>query len=183
MSEYELIRRQLQPGERLVWSGRPTCANRLTLNTVLGSFFGLVFLGAGAAIVVAALREGNILGVSFGLIFFIVGSAVIVSALFYDSWRRNVTLYGMTNRRAIVIDGRKRRRVRSVGLHNMKEIVLKVRESGKGTITCVSMMDEWYRKNKKGEYKQIPLFLSIVDVRHVHDLLIETKNNLYLRRH
>jgi hypothetical protein len=178
-SDFYMLRSQLKQGERLIWSGYPRRGIHLRFPARLAI---IVFPIVAAALVLLTLftitiaRNGP-----FGA-FFIVAiiwySALhVMFSKVIDALRRRNMFYGLTPYRAIIVEGRIEQRVRSVRLATLTDITLNERADLTGTIRGKSLPDQWYRKNKRGEEKPLPLFQLIVDARHVHDLILDAKRS------
>jgi hypothetical protein len=170
---YEEIRQQLHGHERLLWTGYPRrgILTRLSQGQklVIYPLVALVVLAL-ALITFGAITHANVGALLFLAFAWFITYAAVGTKL-VDALRRQFTVYALTNRRAIVISGISDRTVRSVYLDKMTTIELFERADHIGTIRCISMQDGWYRKNRRGEIKPIPLFRGIVDPRHVYAML------------
>jgi hypothetical protein len=60
---------------------------------------------------------------------------LIVGRFFHDAWRRNRTLYALTDQRVIIVDGGIQQRLRSLPLRTLPEISITDERAGRGTIT------------------------------------------------
>lgn len=102
----------LEPGERIVWQGRPAAGIRLTAAGLAQSAFGLFFFGfsvfwitAAASGASQAADKGNgAFGLFplFGVPFVAVGFYLLIGHWFWDAWQRRHSRYALTNRRAII---------------------------------------------------------------------------------
>ena len=91
----------LEPGEQIIWQGRPDAAVTLKLRNILTLLFGVIFAGFALVWMLLAARAGGWFWM-FGLIHFAVGAGIIWSALFLGPWRRRHTWYTLSDRRAFV---------------------------------------------------------------------------------
>lgn len=168
---FSMLRSQLYPSERLIWSGYPCRGIHLRFPA---RFAIIVFPLAAAALVALMLltitiaRNGAIL--VFVVIWYMVLHSVVAKVI--DALRRRKTFYGLTQRRAIIVEGD---RVRSIHLASLADLTLSERADQAGTIRGKSLPDFWYRKNNRGELKPLPIFHLIVDARHVHDLILDAQ--------
>ena len=135
---------QLEPGERLLWSGRPAQGLRLQPADALLIPFSLVWGGF------ALFWEGGVLtswwaadaagrGVLtvfalFGLPFVGMGLYVTVGRFFMDARARARTRYGLTDRRVIIASGSSTTDVRSLALEGLHDVTLRERGDGSGSI-------------------------------------------------
>lgn len=182
-NDFSMLRSLLLPGERLLWSGYPRRGIHLRFHPQLAI---IVFPIIAAALVLMTLFTISIAITgpfsSFIVIFIMWCIALFnVSAKVVDALRRRKTFYGLTQYRAIIVEGLFEQRVRSIQLATLTDITLNERADQTGTIRGKSEPDRWYRKNRRGEIKPLPFFQLIVDAHHVHDLLLDAKNGQFVR--
>lgn len=91
----------LDPGETIVWQGRPDGAFRIKPSNIFGAVFGLFFAGFALFWMSMASQAGGFFW-AFGLIHFSVGVGLAAAALFGNTWARRHTWYTLTDRRAIL---------------------------------------------------------------------------------
>lgn len=132
--------RQLQPGERLVWTGRPR-AGALAASRIFVSLFGVVFLAFSLFWITSAMRSANMSGPApmnlfplFGIPFALVGVGLVLWAPFAAIQARYIT-YAITDRRALVINEFPWMRVRSYGAGDLGVIERTERADGSGSVT------------------------------------------------
>lgn len=98
----------LDPGERVLWQGRPDGELRADLSDLRRTVFGAVFALAGLAWTVAVLRQGVPNGLMAlvmplaGLAFAALGLNLATGGIPFGVLRRRATSYTLTDRRAIV---------------------------------------------------------------------------------
>lgn len=129
------IRRELTPGEQVLWSERP----RQGLVLRGGDAFGVP-----ASLLYAAFIFYWMHGVwtaraplpflLFGSAFVLVSLYVTVGRFFVDARRRSRTSYALTNQRALIVSGVWSRKVQSIGLQALDKLTLTERSDGWGTI-------------------------------------------------
>jgi hypothetical protein len=143
----------LEPGERLIWWGQPRQGFILrSADLYLIPFsifwggiavFNMYFLGntpnaPGFAILVQAILT-------------IVAVYLVIGRFFYDAWRRSRLVYGLTDRRILLVSPGNRG---SFALESLSDIELDEARSGRGSITLgrrrfkkslfwTSEMQEW----------------------------------------
>lgn len=122
----------LEPGERLLWSGRPNALRyaqaRGGINLIIG-FAVLVFAQVWTA---RASNDGNELA-WLGAIFFLIAFALLLSPL-WRMWRGLRTVYGLTDRRALTVVGGPFPRRISVPLHQIHSVELRQRPGNIGDV-------------------------------------------------
>jgi hypothetical protein len=182
-NDLDSIQARLAPGERILWSSCPRQGVRFSISggwLLVIAPITLLLLTLAAIFLIVAMAHGEPAGFFFTIFFWFILNAVVIGRLI-DAWRRRDTVYALSDKQAIVVEGIVKRRVRAVPIKMIVELHWK--ESGHriGTIACVSPLDAWHRKNNRREIKPVPLFRMIVDPRHVLDLLVEArKSNLPL---
>lgn len=136
---------QLDPGEQLLWTGRPIHGFVLRASDAFLIPFGILWLGF------CLLWEGSALGISFhglpakltlenyfmglwGLPFIAIGFHLLVFRFFVDAWQRRRTYYAVTNTRAIVVLDGVTRRIQSISLAAAPVTELIEHRDGTGTI-------------------------------------------------
>jgi drug/metabolite transporter (DMT)-like permease len=165
-----VLQRILEPGERLLWCGRPRPGPwRVVGGVVLVSFAGLLF-GIGAAFFAAlflVLRDSRPEPSDIGYFLLLgplVGSVVGLLAVVVPARR---TCYGVTDRRVLIVRGNGRT---SIPLRGLFEITLKQRSRGRGDIAFPS----WIINLPPWAGLRRATLEHIEDARRVYDLIQET---------
>lgn len=91
----------LDPGEVILWQGRPDRALHIGFTHVLMFFFGLVFAGFALFWMAMASAAAGLFWM-FGLIHFSVGVAIMVGGPLVSLYKRRHCYYTLTDRRAFV---------------------------------------------------------------------------------
>ncbi len=91
----------LDPGEQIIWQGRPDGAVVLRAKNIMLLVFGLIFAGFALFWMVLAANAGGWFWM-FGLIHFSVGVGIIWSAVYWSAYRRRRSWYTLTDRRAFI---------------------------------------------------------------------------------
>ena len=113
--EYEL-RPHLASGEKLLWAGRPAQGIVLTRQDGYLIPFGVLLVAAGLRFIPMVIY------------------IVIVGRLLANLWYRSRLIYGVTDRRAIILSGMRRRSVQSIYLSSLITLKLEERRNRSGTI-------------------------------------------------
>ena len=113
--EYEL-RPHLASGEKLLWAGRPAQGIVLTRQDGYLIPFGVLLVAAGLRFI--------------PMIIYIL----IVGRLLANLWYRSRLIYGVTDRRAIILSGMRRRSVQSIYFSSLITLKLEERRNRSGTI-------------------------------------------------
>lgn len=170
---------QLDSGESLLWSGKPTPSG-MALGALPMTFFGIPFAGFALFWIWAA--AGGISGSSersfegpgaffplFGVPFLLVGLGVMLGPLWAYLGARK-TVYAVTDRRAMIIIGAGTKSVRSFGPEDMGEILRVERPDGTGSLMFTSIP----QAGSKGRVTLSRVgFVGIPDVRRVEQLIRE----------
>ncbi|TNF19198.1 MAG: aspartate carbamoyltransferase catalytic subunit [Rhodobacteraceae bacterium] len=91
----------LNPGETILWQGRPDGGFHLAIGQIAVAVFGVFFAGFAVIwMVLAASGPGGFW--MFGLLHFAVGAGVTLHALFWPGFRRRRTWYTLTSERAFI---------------------------------------------------------------------------------
>jgi len=91
----------LDPGEEILWQGRPGQGFHMAPDKVFIVGFGLLFAGFALFWMVMAAQAGGFFWM-FGLIHFSAGVGMIGQAVFGSTIRRRGTWYTLSNRRAFI---------------------------------------------------------------------------------
>ncbi|MGR3322154.1 MAG: aspartate carbamoyltransferase catalytic subunit [Pseudooceanicola sp.] len=91
----------LDPGERILWQGRPDPAMSIGRGQWGLVAFGLFFSGFAAVWMALASLAGGYFW-TFGLLHFTIGLCLVAGAIFGPTWRRRHTWYTLTDRRAFI---------------------------------------------------------------------------------
>lgn len=161
----------LEPGEKLLWTGRPR--RGLVLRPTDKYTIPFTILWCGFAI--AALRKLGFFSI-FGLLFVGGGLYLAIGRFFADAWIRARTVYGLTDRRAIIRSGLLTRRLSSTYLANLTDVVLSERFHGEGTIVLGRPLPSWVVNNSF--VSEPPSFEFILDAARVYQLIQKTKADL-----
>ena len=132
------LRSHLDSGEKLLWVGRPAQGIVLTWQDGYLIPFGMVWLGSAVhgfwpclpvdGIGCTLKREPLVLFVAAGLLFIGSGIYLLIGRFLADFWYRSRLIYGVTDRRAIILSGMCRRSVQSIYFSSL--ITLKPKSAG-----------------------------------------------------
>ena len=130
-----VIDREPAPGEKLIWSGRPSQGIMLRAYDALLIPFSLLWTGFAVFWEYSAIASGDSFAILWGLPFVALGLYITVGRFALDAKRRQRTFYGLTNQRVTVIAGIVSRKVTSLNLRTVSNITLSEKHDGKGTIS------------------------------------------------
>ncbi len=91
----------LDPGEEVIWQGRPDGAVVFKPANIATFLFGLAFAGFALFWMIMASTAGGFFWM-FGLIHFSVGIGISIGGLFWSAYRRRHSWYTLSNRRAFI---------------------------------------------------------------------------------
>jgi hypothetical protein len=174
-SPEERLRGDLMPGERLLWSGRPRTGLQLGWGHAVFFLLSLAWTALSHFAVRSFLAQHDREGLLVALAFAALGLFGLVGAAPLDARSREATAYGLTDRRAIVVEGLLRRRVRRLPLGSLAKLDLKERDDRSGTITCFSTARDWPHRDEDGDRSTGPLFRLIEDAGPVFDLIVAAR--------
>jgi hypothetical protein len=128
------IQESLEPGERVLWSGRPR--RGLTLRPQDGFLipFSLVWTAIAATGFIAGQKAPNTPMAVVPALFLVIGAYFVVGRFFVDAWLRARTRYAVTNVRVIIISGFWSRETRSLSLDGLSDMRVTKGRNGRGTI-------------------------------------------------
>ncbi|MGB8356495.1 MAG: PH domain-containing protein [Chthoniobacteraceae bacterium] len=142
-SSEAILSAQLDPGERLLWSGQPRGGIRLRGQDAVMIPFSLMWGGFAIFWECMALKSVSkahhpAAGVFplFGIPFVLIGLYIIFGRFFFDAYSRARTFYGVTNERVIIIRGGAfGQQTKSLQIRTLSDVSLTQRGDGSGTIT------------------------------------------------
>lgn len=166
----ELLRKEVQSDERIIWSGIPQQGLMLRASDTVLIPFSLMWGGIAIFWEFSVISSGApFFFMLWGIPFALAGIYLIVGRFFYDSSRRANTIYGLTDKRAIIISGLFSKKITSLNLKNLSEIQVKANKDGSGTITLGASNQPQFFQNSSwpGMSNGAPSFEGINDVQRV----------------
>ena len=131
----QIVLRELEPGEQLLWSGRPGQGVRLRRADAFAIPFSLIWAGFTAVWEIEAIRSGEPLFMRlWGIPFLVLGAYLVVGRFVADARLRRNTVYGVTDRRVILVSGLFSRSTTSHLLRAVPAITLSERRDGEGDV-------------------------------------------------
>ena len=173
-----VIAAELQPREKLLWSGRPAQGIRLRKADTLLIPFSLLWTGF------AVFWEWEALGRShdsfapiWGIPFVLIGLYLVFGRFIVDSWRRSRTYYGLTRERALIISGGE---TQTFPLRTLSGLSIRQGGGRYGTLRLGEAAKpgmEFFAGSSwpgMGRYSP-PAFEFIEDARQVHELILSAQ--------
>jgi hypothetical protein len=188
----------LGPGEKLLWAGRPP--QKLVMFNIGDLFlipFFLVWTGfacfwelAAIGIFLSDPASPAIIMPLFGLPFVAIGFFMLGGRFAGDVMVRRSTYYALTDRRVMIVTGRKGQTVTSVPLEKIENIGMMIHRNGTGTLNFtgvpgMAMLGSatvYARSTGKG-VNTPPLFDHIVEPKKVYDMVMKAQDDLTVRQH
>ncbi len=190
-ASYESIRPELLTGETVLWAGKPQKSVIFHREDAYLIPFSLLWGGF------AIFWEGGVLGlfgfghgnqapgffVLWGVPFVVIGQYMIWGRFLVAAWKKTVTYYALTDRRALVVQKARRYRIASAYLSGLPSLNL---ESGPGTIGTIRFgpkIQMFAKNNGWGVWDtmnidETPIFRDIEDVRDVYRLVAEQQQRV-----
>ncbi|MEM9186050.1 MAG: hypothetical protein AAGB00_06080 [Planctomycetota bacterium] len=171
----EIVQRELDRDERVVWSAMPK--PKYFSGPALGVFlfaipwtaFSVFWIAGAAGFKIPDFNNGEDLFPLFGIPFFLIGIGMLSSPVW--AYRNSLkTVYLITNRRAITIDGGWSYTIRSYTAENLSSVFR--REHSDGTGDVVISRDSWRDSDGDKQMQELG-FLRIKDAKAVESMLGE----------
>lgn len=167
------VRSELKPGESIVWVGQPDPKRAVWFGFALWFFFipwtafALFWTAGAAGFKIPTFSRMSDLFMLFGVPFILIGLAGLSSP--YYIWKKALnTVYLITDRRAISIEGWRTWTVRTYPPEKLGSIVRKERSDGSGDL----ILDTTWYKDSDGDSRRNEIgFYAIPDVKRVEYLL------------
>jgi hypothetical protein len=188
----------LGPGERVLWAGKPP-QKLLVLNagdlflvpfflfwTGFSCFWELAALG----ILLSDPVSPGICMPLFGLPFVAIGFGMLGARFVGEPMARRSTHYALTDRRVMIVTGRKSQTVTSVPLEKIENVGMTVHRNGTGTLNfaggpnvAIFGSATIYTRSTRDGSSSPPVFDHIADPKKVYDLVMKAQDDLTVRQH
>jgi hypothetical protein len=177
----------LDPGERLLWTGQPRPGIYLEAGDVMMIPFSLMWGGFAFFWETMAVRgllhhprgpfgPGYWIMPLWGVPFVLVGIYMIFGRFLVDAWRRRWVWYGVTDRRALIVERSPIGSTVSVDLRTVGTVTLTTHFDGCGTITFGSTVTGRYRRGRNTP--AVPAFRHISEAQTVYRIVREVQAGL-----
>jgi hypothetical protein len=169
----------MQPGEKVLWTGRPDPSRLFGRGDAYLIPFSLMWGGFAIFWEASAIGFGApSLFALWGIPFVVVGQYFIWGRFVYKRWDRRRTVYAVTNQRVLII---RRRSLQSVFLNQLPVINQSARLDGSGSLEFGSSPGRYgYWANTGmdffGSGIGVPAFYDIPDVALVYRLINEARS-------
>jgi len=126
---------RLDQGEQILWTGRPQQGLLLRKGELLGIPFSVLWCGF------AIFWESQVLTHNapwffalWGIPFILIGVYLVVGRFVVDAWRRQRTVYAVTDRRALILSGLRTPSLKSLDIEGLTDIELQDDGADRGTL-------------------------------------------------
>jgi hypothetical protein len=170
----DIFRDELNPGERIIWTGQPQQGFLFRPADIFLIPFSLIWGGFAIVLESAAISQGApFFFTIWGIPFVLVGLYFIAGRFFVDKAQRSKTFYALTNERVIIVSGFINQNVKTLNLKTLSEINVSTKRNGSGTITfgATHPMSWLYTGGgwpTMGRYHSAPSFEIIEDAKKVY---------------
>jgi hypothetical protein len=170
------LAQHLDPGEQLLWSGKPREGVRLRAHDAFLIPFSILWCGFAIFWESAVISKGApFFFMLWGIPFILAGLFFVFGRFFLDASNRAHTFYGVTSERILIVSGIFSQRIQSLQLRSLGDISLTEKDDGSGTITFGSThyMNSFFPASGwpgAGRYGA-PSFDLIEGAKAVHDII------------
>jgi hypothetical protein len=166
---------RLLPGERILWTGRPSGGILFTGQDVFMVPFSLAWCGFAIFWTTSASQESTPgFFTLWGAMFVLVGMFFVFGRFLADAWVRSGVRYALTDQRVLISRSAPFSNFAAVGLAQLPDLQLSERGGGSGTIRFGSSRSPWQAQNWglwMPSLAATPQFLAIADARRVFDMV------------
>jgi len=173
-----LLRNELQPHERILWSGQPD-SGRAFQKSIGLSIFGFIMTGGvGWGFNAVLKHDGSIMPLIILGLFFVVGLFGLIPSPLWAWLDAHKTVYAITSTRAIILEQKTFGgvKVRFFAPHVLHEITRNESKNGYGDLTITHDITT----SRNTTHKTPVGFMNIPDVRNVEQILCKMRDE-YLR--
>lgn len=129
------LRKHIDSDESLLWVGKPKQGLVLKGSDGFMIPFSLMWGGFAVFWEYTAIKGGApLLFALWGLPFVFIGLYMIFGRFFFDSARRDNTIYGITQNRIIIKTGVFKKSIKSLNIQTISDVTLNEKGNGSGTI-------------------------------------------------
>lgn len=183
VDERQVFQKELQPNERILWTGRPGQGIAFRPSDALMIPFSLLWAGfAFFWETMVILGRAPLFFALWGVPFVLVGCYMVFGRFLLDAMSRSRTTYAVTTERALIRTGLVHPSLRSVNLRTLPEMTLDTKSDGRGTITLgqtnpMNMLYGgafWFNNARY----TAPAFEGIENVRDVYNIIQHAQQGL-----
>ena len=183
----EIIQRELEEGERVIWAGQPLQGIQFRRSDIFMIPFSLLWGGFALFWEWTVIQNDAPLPMMlFGIPFVLIGLYIMIGRFFLEAKQREKTFYGVTNERILIVSGLTKKTVNSLNLRTLNDLSLTETSSGQGTITFgpSSYTSPWFgRPPWPGlEFSPCSKFALLEQAKNVYQLIREAQKDLTIHR-
>lgn len=171
-SDASVIRAHVSADEKVLWTGRPAGGIKFRAVDVFMIPFSLLWGGFALFVIPWNLNGSGmgVVGILLPLFFKLMAIYITVGRFLIDMIRRNLTLYGLTDRSAVFLTTFLGTRAQVVALKFCSGISLQENGRGAGSVTFGTPAPFWAQSRSMSNAPQVPTFEYIDDARAVYEL-------------
>jgi hypothetical protein len=164
----------INENEQLIWSGKPKNGLIFGVEDLFLIPFSIIWLGFILFFIIIAEQTPTFFSL-LAIPFIIVGVYLLVVRFYIDKWKRDKTLYGLTNKNIII---KYQNEIKIININSLSNISIEVLKNGLGTITFghIHPYNNWYKKLGWPGLKLVPAFELIPNVKEVYNLILKFKS-------
>ena len=188
---YQELQRELTAGESVAWAGQPSKKVVFHSQDVFMIPFSLLWGGF------AIFWEAGVLGLVgfdnskgpghaplflalWGIPFVLVGQYFIWGRFLYAAWKKSKLIYALTNKRVLIVDSTRGRKVNGTFLEQLPAIDRTVRGDGIGTLTFGMAPPVTGRRSSMGSWdgglsSPVPTFVDVEDAEAVYRTIVDLR--------
>jgi hypothetical protein len=176
-----LLTSALESGERLTWWDRPQRGIVFRGSDGFLIPFSIVWASGASYGAVAMLNKATFSPpeVLMSLLFLALAIYIVIGRFLHDVWRRGRIVYGLTDRRVLIVRPSK---LVSLSLEGITELNLEERGSGRGSIGFGPGSEKfgWNRQSPWSGEPAVPTFELIAEARKVHTAIRDAQKKAQL---
>lgn len=171
---------ELQPGEKLLWSGHPKTGVEVQLADFCIVPLGLLLFSYALRWMERVQTVGSHAAVLLGLPFLFMGLYLAVGRFLYVAQQRAHTAYSITSERVLIRSGIFRKQVTSFDLKSLPALTLVEKPDGIGTISLGTIHSRYAALAQVGwpGVPQAPQLARIPDARQVYNRLVKLQREM-----
>jgi len=179
---FAVIKQELAPEERLLWSGHPRRGLALRSSDLMMIPFSLIWASFAIFWETMVIRgKAPLVMKLWGIPFVLIGLYMVIGRFFVDAWQRSRTTYGLTNERVIIISNFSGTKIKSLNLRTLTDITLDQKSDEVGTITfapavaAFNSRDMWANRRSQPVGPRLEM---IENARRVYEMIREAQRQL-----
>ncbi len=182
INSIDKFRDELNPAERIIWSGQPQQGLLLRPIDAFMIPFSLLWCGFAFFWELGVISDGApFIFMIWGIPFILVGLYFVFGKFLVDNLQRKKTYYALTDQRALIISRLHTQTTRTIKYKKITDISISTKSNGKGTITfgtpnSRSWMNSlnWFPNSSTSN--DVPRFEMIEDAKMVYEHIKRFQN-------